>query len=124
MRNAMIFAGLIAALTATALPAQAFGPVTALSLQSGSQSGSRGGGGVTSTNIPDLPERDPKVEAHNRGKRLVSSKISCKKCAHPNGVKDAKTAREVATKVRAGEFDLNKDQRQLVLFYLNNRFGV
>lgn len=120
MRNAIAFYVAIAALNAIALPAQASGPITALSLQSGSQSGSQSGGGT----FPTLPPRDPAVEAHNRGKSLVSKKIGCKKCAHSGGVKDAATARTVAAQVRAGDFDLKDDERQLVLFYLANRFGI
>ena len=120
MRNALMFPTLIAAFSATALPVQASGPATAVALQSGSQSGSQSGG----ASFPNRPPRDPAVEAHNRGKSLVSKKIGCKKCAHPGGVKDAATARAVAAQVRAGEFDLKDNERQLVLFYLTNRFGI
>lgn len=55
---------------------------------------------------------------------MVSRKIGCKKCAYPGGVKDAATARTVAGKVRAGEFDLKDRERELVLLYLTNRFGI
>lgn len=120
MRNAMIFSALISALNVTALSAHAFVPVTAFALQSGSQSGSQGGG----AGFPNRPPRDPAVEAHNRGKALVSKKIGCKKCAHPSGVKDSTTARAVAAQVRAGDFDLKDNERPLVLFYLTNRFGI
>ena len=120
MRNAVIFAAMIASLSLAAPPAQAFSSVVALALQSGSQSGSQGG----SATFPTLPPRDPAVEAHNRGKSLVSRKIGCKKCAHPGGVKDAAAARAVAAQVRGGEFDLKDNERQLVLFYLTKRFGI
>lgn len=120
MRNAMIFTVLIAALNLAALPAHASVPAITLALQSGSQSGSQGGG----ASFPNRPPRDPAIEAHNRGKSLVSKKIGCKKCAYPGGVKDAATARSVAAQVRAGDFELDNNERQLVLFYLSNRFGI
>ena len=120
MRKVVFFAAMIASLCLTESPAQASGSVIALSLQSGSQSGSQSGGGT----FPTRPPRDPAVEAHKRGKALVSRKIGCKKCAHPGGVKDASVARTVAAQVRAGEFDLKDDERQLVLFYLTKRFGI
>jgi hypothetical protein len=120
MRNAVIFAAMIASLSFTASPAQASGSAVVLALQSGSQSGGSSG----SVRFPVLPPRDPAVEAHNRGKSLVSRKIGCKKCVHPGGVKDAEAARTVAAQVRAGEFDLKDKERQLVLFYLTKRFGI
>jgi hypothetical protein len=120
MRNAAIFAATIASLSLMAPPAQAFGSVIAIALQSGSQSGSQGGSGTFPTTRP----RDPAAEAHSRGKSLVSKKISCKKCAHSGGVKDAAVARTVAAQVRQGEFDLKDNERQLVLFYLTKRFGI
>lgn len=116
MRNAVIFSAMIASLSLTTAPAQAFGSVVALALQSGSQSGS--------ATFPNRPPRDPAVEAHKRGKSLVSKKIGCKKCAHPGGVKDAAAARTVAAQVRGGEFNLKNNERQLVLLYLTNRFGI
>lgn len=120
MRNAVIFAAMFASLTFIAPPGHASGSVAALALQSGSQSGSQSG---TAT-FPNRPPRDPAVEAHNRGKSLVSKKIGCKKCAHPGGVKDAAAARTVAAQVRGGEFNLKDNERQLVLLYLTNRFGI
>jgi len=116
MRNAAIFATTIASLSLMAPPAQAFGSVIALALQSGSQGGS--------ATFPTTRPRDPAAEAHSRGKSLVSKKIGCKKCAHPGGVKDAAVARTVAAQVRQGEFDLKDNERQLVLFYLTKRFGI
>ncbi len=120
MRKVVFFAAVTASLSLTAPPAQASGSVVALALQSGSQSGSQG----SNTSYPGIPPRDPAVEAHNRGKSLVSRKIGCKKCVHSGGVKDAVVARTVADQVRGGEFDLKDNERQLVLFYLTKRFGI
>lgn len=119
MRKSMIVFAALTSITLPAVPTHAYGPVVALSLQSGSQSGSQGG----NASIPNRP-RDPQAEAYSRGRSLVSKKISCKKCAHPKGIKDAQAAQAVAQQVRNGEFDLKDDQRQLVVLYLKNRFGI
>jgi hypothetical protein len=119
MKKTMIFTCALACIALAAPAVQAAGGITALSLQSGSQSGGQSGG-----SFPRIEQRDPAVEAHNRGKSLVSKKIACKKCAYPKGVKDAATARTVADKVRSGDFSLTKSERELVLFYLKNRFQV
>lgn len=87
-------------------------------------SGTAGGdtGGVP-TYFPSKP-RDPVAEAYARGKWLVSRRISCKKCEFNTGVKDTATAQKVATRVRAGEFEIKPDDREQVLFYLSRRFGA
>lgn len=68
--------------------------------------------------------RDPAAEAYSRGKSMVSKRIACKKCAFPEGVKDTPTARDVAARVRAGEFALKPAERDQVLYYLSQRFGA
>ena len=98
---------------------------TAILLASGAiASGTSGGGyGGGSGSYPSTP-RDPAAEAYSRGKSMVSKRISCKKCAHPEGVKDTQTAKKVAARVRAGEFELKPEQREQVLYYLSRRFGA
>lgn len=118
MRKTLIIASVISSVVVTGPAAHASGALVAFGLQSGSE----GGGQSGSARFPTRP-RDPAEEAYSRGKSLVSRKISCKKCALPSGVKDVETARTVATQVRAGEFDLKDREREMVLFYLSNRFG-
>ncbi|WP_341711808.1 hypothetical protein [Erythrobacter sp.] len=113
MKSAIFYVAL------ASIPAQASGPVSILTLQSGSQ-------GVLRSGTSSLPPvaRDPAEIAYSKGKTLVSKRISCKTCAHPKGVKDAQTAQQVAQRVRTGEYELDAKERELVLFYLTNRFGA
>lgn len=119
MYKSLAIVSVIAGLSLITPGAQASGPVLAF-VQSGSQGGGYGG----SQTLPPSEPRDPAVEAHNRGRSLVAKKITCKKCAYPRGVKNVETASAVAKQVRAGEFELTNEERELVLLYLYNRFGV
>jgi hypothetical protein len=94
-------------------------------------SGSGGGGGGGYPSGPSFPNSggasqsgDPYAATYGKGKNMFLKRITCKKCAYPGGVTDSKTAREVAKKVRAGEFDLKADQRQAVLFYMTERYSI
>jgi hypothetical protein len=80
--------------------------------------GSRGGGSGVSQ------PRDPRAEAFSKGKNAFQKRITCKKCAYNGGFTDGKTAREVAAKVKAGEFNLKADQRQAVLYYMSERYSI
>ncbi len=90
---------------------------------SGSEGGYGGSRGYGDSDYNRLPPRDPAAEAYSRGKWMVSKRIACKKCLYPTGVKDTPTAIKIASSVKAGEFDLKPNERQLVLYYLSRRFG-
>ncbi len=109
MQSAVSILALAALVSALAYPA----------LASGTSGSGYGGGGGSYNFAP----RDPEAEAYSRGKSMVSRRIACKKCAYPDGVKDASTAQEVVTRVQSGEFDLKPEQREQVLFYLSRRFA-
>ena len=85
----------------------------------GGYGGYSGGGGV-STPTP----RDPRAAAFSKGKKAFKKQITCKKCAYKGGFTDGKTAREVAAKVKAGEFGLKPAERQAVLYYMSERYSI
>lgn len=58
-----------------------------------------------------------------RGASQVNRKITCKKCEY-NGRLSATTAPEIAQAVRNGRFDLSDSDRQAVLVFLRQRYGV
>lgn len=96
----------------------------ALTAPSALASGTSDGGYSSGSGFYPSTPRDPAAEAYSRGKSMVSRRISCKKCAFPDGVKDKPSAIKVAERVRAGEFDLKPAERELVLFYLSRRFAA
>jgi hypothetical protein len=85
----------------------------------GGYGGYSGGGGV-STPSP----RDPRATAFSKGKKAFKKRITCKTCPYNGGFTDGKTAREVAAKVKAGEFGLKPAERQAVLYYMSERYSI
>ena len=88
-----------------------------------SGSGSGGGGGSYPSSAPSTP-RDPYADAYSRGKSQFKKRITCKKCAYPQGVHDSVTAGKVAKRVSSGEFQLNAKQRNDLMIFLQRRYGV
>lgn len=111
MRSVIVVSVLVLTAILSAAPALASGT---------SGGGYRGDIGA----FPSPPLYDPAAEAYSRGKAMVSRRITCKKCAYPEGVKDMPTAQKVAASVRAGEFALKPADREQVLYYLSRRFGT
>lgn len=92
---------------------------------SGSGSGSGGGyGGYSGGGASTPAQRDPRAEAYSKGQKAFKKRITCKKCAYKGGFTDGKTAREVAEKVKAGEFGLKPPERAAVLFYMAERYSI
>jgi hypothetical protein len=91
-------------------------------LASGSGSGGGGGGGYPSSS-PSAP-RDPYADAYSRGKSQFKKRITCKKCAYPQGVHDSVTAGKVAQRVSSGEFKLTEKQQSDLMIFLQRRYGV
>ncbi len=87
---------------------------------SGGGGGGYSGGGYSSSPQPS----DVYAVTYGKGKKMFTKRIICKTCTYSNGVSDSKTAREVAAKVKAGEFNLKSEERTAVLFYISERFGV
>ncbi|MEP3225495.1 MAG: hypothetical protein ABJO01_05930 [Parasphingorhabdus sp.] len=87
-------------------------------------SGGGGGGGYSGGGFSAPQPRNPRLVAYNKGKRAFKKRITCKKCAYSSGVNNGKMAREVAAKVKAGEFKLKPKQRQAVLFYISERYSI
>lgn len=85
-------------------------------------SGSRGGGGYSGGGFSQ--PRDPAKEAYSRGHRLFKKRIICKKCEYPKGFTDGATARKVKQRVRDGDFKLKTKERDFVLYYLSDRYGI
>lgn len=83
-----------------------------------------GGGGFSGGGFGTSQSRDPRAAAFSKGKRAFKKRITCKKCAYNGGFTDGKTAREVAAKVRAGEFNLKAAQRQAMLYYMSERYSI
>ncbi len=87
-------------------------------------SGGGGGGGFSGGGFSAPQPRNPREVAFSKGKRAFKKRITCKKCEYSGGVNDSKTAREVAAKVKAGEYKLKTRQRQAVLFYISERYSI
>ncbi|MEP2735937.1 MAG: hypothetical protein ABJP34_06530 [Erythrobacter sp.] len=87
---------------------------------SGGGGGGFGGFGSGSSAGSQVSQAD---RLERRGKSQVRKRITCKKCEY-NGKLNRQTAPEVAQAVRNGKFELNDKNRQAVLFYLRQRFGV
>jgi len=87
-----------------------------------SGSGGRGGGGFSGGGFSQ--PRDPAKEAYSRGHRLFKKRIACKKCEYPKGFTDGATARKVKQRVRDGDFKLKSKERDFVLYYLSDRYGI
>lgn len=87
-------------------------------------SGGSGGGGFSGGSLGTSKPRDPYADAYSKGKRAFKKRITCKKCTYSSGVNNSKMAREVAAKVKAGEFKLKPTQRRALLFYLSERYAI
>lgn len=92
----------------------------------GGPSGGGGGGGFSGGGGESFSSRpvDAATVAFNKGKKMFAKRITCKNCSYNSGVTDGKTAKEVANKVKAGEFDLKADERTAVLYYLSQRYSI
>ncbi len=104
-------------LSVAALSAMIAAPVLA-------SGGGGGGGGYSGGGFGASQPRDPRAAAYSKGKRAFKKRITCKKCEYKGGFTDGKTAREVAARVKAGEFDLKAKQRQAVLYYMSERYSI
>lgn len=90
-----------------------------------------GGGGGGGGSFPEPRQRgsdfnNQQSEAQRlqrRGASQVNRKITCKKCEY-NGRLTSTTAPEIAQAVRNGRFDLSDRDRQAVLVFLRDRYGV
>lgn len=91
----------------------------ALASGGGGGGGYSGGGGFGASQ-----PRDPRAAAFSKGKRAFKKRITCKKCEYKGGFTDGKTARAVAARVKAGEFNLKDRQRQAVLYYMSERYSI
>ncbi len=87
-------------------------------------SGSRSGGGGGFSGGGFSQPRDPAKEAYSRGHRAFKKRIACKKCEYPKGFSDAATARKVKQRVRDGDFKLKSKERNFLIHYLSERYGV
>ena len=111
-------------LAVTAILASA--PVLASGSGGGGFSGGGGGGGGFSGGGDAFSSRpvDAATVAFNKGKKMFAKRITCKNCTYNGGVTDGKTAKEVATKVKSGEFNLKADERTAVLYYISQRYSI
>ena len=94
-------------------------------LASGSGGGGGGGGfgGSFSGGSGSSSRLSEADRLERRGKSQVRKRITCKKCDY-NGRLNKQTASEVAKAVRSGKYELTSRNRQAVLFYLRQRYGV
>lgn len=90
----------------------------------GGGGGGAGGGGFSGADAFSSRPVDAATLAFNKGKRMFAKRVTCKKCTYNGGVTDGKTAKEVATKVKSGEFDLKADERTAVLYYISQRYSI
>lgn len=105
---------MLAAMAAAATPALASG--------SGSGSGTGGGGSIGGFNRFDsILEQQRRLE--ERGRSQVKKRITCKACEYKDGV-NRLNADMVAQAVRSGTFEFTQKDREAVLFYLKQRYGV
>lgn len=103
-------------LTAAAL---ALGVMAAPAFASGSGSAPAPRG----SDFESTPRQTEAQRMERRGATQVNRKITCKKCEY-NGRLNASTAPEIAQGVRNGKFELSDGDRQAVLFFLRQRYGV
>lgn len=105
-------------LTAAAL---ALGVMAAPAFASGSGSGSGPSPRSSGSDFNNQQSEAQRME--RRGGSQLQRKITCKKCEY-NGRLSATTAPEIAQAVRNGRFELSDSDRQAVLFFLRQRYGV
>ncbi len=103
-------------------------PVLASGSGGGGYSGGGGGGngGYNGGGADAFSSRpvDAATLAFNKGKKMFAKRVTCKKCSYNSGVTDGKTAKEVASKVKAGEFNLKADERTAILYYISQRYSI
>lgn len=106
----MVFSVVLAAVAAAATPALASG------------SGKGGGGSVGGfNNFDSVVEQQRRFE--EQGRAQVKKRITCKACEYKDGV-TRENAGTIAQSVRGGKFQLTDKDRQAVLAYLKQRYGV
>ncbi len=105
--------------------------VSGPALASGSYSGGGGGAGgyggggfgSGSGSGSSAPRVSPEEALLNRGRSQVRKRITCKKCEYHDNL-NQQTAGEIAEGVRNGKFDIKDRNRNAVLFFLRQRYGV
>ncbi len=90
---------------------------------SGSGGGGGGYGGFSGGSGASAPRISPAERLERRGKSQVRKRITCKKCSY-HGKLNQQTAAEVAKAVQGGQFNLKGKNREAVLYYLRQRYGV
>ena len=88
---------------------------------SGSGGGGGGGGGFGGTYSQPV---NPAQQAYSRGLSLFKKRVTCKKCAYSKGVPDSVTAKEVMKRMNAGEFTTDQRERELIAYYVSDRYSV
>jgi hypothetical protein len=109
----MMVSMVLAAMAAAATPA----------LASGSGSGTGGGGGAIGGPNRFDPVLDQQRRLEQQGRTQVKKRITCKTCQYKDGVTHQNAA-TVAQAVRGGSFELTQKDREAVLAYLKQRYGV
>jgi len=107
----MMVSVVLAAMAAAATPALASG--------SGSGGGAVSGGGL-GTLDPILSQQQRLAQ---QGRSQVKKHITCKACEYKDGV-TRQNAAVIAQAVRGGKFEFTQKDREAVLFYLKQRYGV
>lgn len=106
----MIVSVMLAAMAAAATPVLASG--------SGTGSGASVGGFNRFDSVLDQQR-----QLEERGRSQVKKRITCKACEYKDGV-TRQNAGTVAQAVRSGTFEFTQKDREAVLFYLKQRYGV
>lgn len=107
----MIVSVVLAATAAVATPALASG------------SGSGGGGAAVGGFNRFHSVLDEQQRLEQRGRSQVKKRITCTACEYKDGI-TRQNAGAVAQAVRSGSFELTKKNREAVLFFLKQRYGV
>ncbi|MBA4766838.1 MAG: hypothetical protein H2049_04275 [Porphyrobacter sp.] len=107
----MMVSMVLAAMAVAATPA----------LASGSGSGGGGASAGGSNSFDPVLEQQRRLEQQARSQ--IKKRISCKTCQYKEGV-TRQNAGAVAAAVRGGSFELTQKDREVVLAYLKQRYGV
>lgn len=107
----MMISMVLAAMAVAATPA----------LASGSGSGGGGASIGGSNSFDPVLEQQRRLEQQARSQ--IKKRISCKTCQYKEGV-TRQNASAVAAAVRGGSFELTQKDREVVLAYLKQRYGV
>lgn len=108
----MMVSMVLAAMAVAATPA----------LASGSGSGGGGGASIGGSNSFD-PVLEQQRRLEQQARSQIKKRISCKTCQYKEGV-TRQNAGAVAEAVRGGSFELTQKDREVVLAYLKQRYGV